>query len=575
MSSLLVATWMILTASACLAPTPSLELPTRSTSAMNGKAFARLVSDLSLEERERSVEREVLAGNVPNVFRKFAPVEVVTGEVWATYWVTSEYLAIGSNEDYVIMPISPCTAQHIADKLGCVLPTKKMVDDIYGAATTKLTPLPIPPSPEMTKVHAFLRHNDIVLEQRGGKPPSGLVAGHKKDVVVTNRLADRRGKVAIYGWHQKSGRPIQPLYTGHTAAWVDYSHGIRLVRREMMVGGERKTTDQVLTDATLFPLLSDEGRLVQTRYDCGESPRGPETPDLKAAPGEAVETVRFKPGVRVVVNRPAKPSGKPILLIFYALPNGNTIEWTAGKTLKPGDDPHFDFQQIAAQTRFLREAIFDRDVIVVYLENDLKSWPAWRKKWGDVEIPKIIAKVRDQFGGPRSRIVLNGHSGGGSLIFGYLNQVDSIPDEVERVVFLDSNYAYETSRHLDKFVGWLKASNRHSLHVFAYDDAVALLNGKAFVSVEGGTWGRSRLMKTDLERFFPFDETREGHLRKLRASRGRLRFDLLDNPDRKVLHTVQVERNGFIESVLAGTNAEELKYKYLGERAYSKHVRSD
>ena len=48
-----------------------------------------------------------------------------------------------------------------------MLPTTKMVDDIYANATVKLTPAPIPPSPAMTTVAVFLRHNEIVRAARG------------------------------------------------------------------------------------------------------------------------------------------------------------------------------------------------------------------------------------------------------------------------------------------------------------------------------------------------------------------------------------------------------------------------
>jgi pimeloyl-ACP methyl ester carboxylesterase len=143
-------------------------------------------------------------------------------------------------------------------------------------------------------------------------------------------------------------------------------------------------------------------------------------------------------------------------------------------------------------------------VVVAYLENDLKSWPAWRKKHGDGMIPTILDAVQERFQGSSTRVVLAGHSGGGSLIFGYMNVVETIPDRVERVAFLDANYGYETDLHRDKLAAWLKASDRNYLVVLAYNDAVALLNGKTFVSAAGGTWGRSYLMLRDLEGSFPF-----------------------------------------------------------------------
>jgi hypothetical protein len=52
-------------------------------------------------------------------------------------------------------------------------------------------------------------------------------------------------------------------------------------------------------------------------------------------------------------------------------------------------------------------------------------------------------------------------------------------------------------------------------------------------------------------------------------------FLLKENPEKKILHTVQVERNGFIESLLSGTSLEEVDYTYFGGRAYSRFIRSD
>ena len=61
-----------------------------------------------------------------------------------------------------------------------------MVDEIYRNAAVKRTPSPIPPSPAMTTVPVFLRHNETVLAQPREQPLGALVAGHKKDVVIAN-----------------------------------------------------------------------------------------------------------------------------------------------------------------------------------------------------------------------------------------------------------------------------------------------------------------------------------------------------------------------------------------------------
>src|SRR5262249_20136942 len=166
-------------------------------------------------------------------------------------------------------------------------------------------------------------------------------------------------------------------------------------------------------------------------------------------------------------------------------------------------------------------------------------------------------------------------SGGGSLIFGYINSVSQIPDHVERIAFLDANYAYETQRHRDKLIAWLRTSDRNYLVVLAYNDAVALLNGKSFVSATGGTWGRSHLMVNDLEGQFLFAKNHTAGMQHFTALGGRVQFFLKENAARQVLHTVLVERNGFIESMLSGTGLGGAGYIYYGDRAYSRYIRAD
>ena len=97
--------------------------------------------------------------------------------------------------------------------------------------------------------------------------------------------------------------------------------------------------------------------------------------------------------VIININAPSQlnHSGKTYL-IFFALPNGNSIEWTKGKKLQPGDDWHFDIQHIRAQTKFIRQQMKKKNFVVIYLENNYKSWPAWKQKHPGYrhEIPHLI-----------------------------------------------------------------------------------------------------------------------------------------------------------------------------------------
>lgn len=553
----------------------SLPLPPRAATAPTGSQFAQQMASSDLTNREQEVFSQIMSGNVPEFLRRLCSVQVTNSfeskTNIGTFFVTPDYLAIGSDADYLLMPISPALGQRLADALKCSLPTPKMVDAIYRAAQVKLTPAPIPPSPAMTTVAVFSNHNAMVhaqrAEQLADQPLGALVAGHKKDVVISARLASAPGKVAIYGWHRTNGVPIQPLYLGHAATWVDYSQCTRLVQQAMEVNGRSTTVAGALADPALCGLLSDEGAVPQPRYEL----------NTHNNPGfnERITWLNLEPGVRVQINAPSPelcPPGKKVWLVFYALPNGNTIEQTVGKNLQPGDDWHFGIQHIGAQTRFLRDLLKDRMVVIAYLENTLKSWPAWRKRNGDEQIPRLLATVQETLGTNAANIVLAGHSGGGSLIFGYINAVTTIPDRIVRIAFLDSNYAYDGSAHREKLVKWLRSEPDHYLCVLAYNDAVALLDGKPFVSAAGGTWGKSHEMEQELSRAFEIQTSTNAEFEKFSALAGRVQFILKENPNREVFHTVQVERNGFIHSLLSGTTNENKGYDYFGAPAYRRWI---
>src|SRR6185436_3107416 len=97
-------------------------------------------------------------------------------------------------------------------------------------------------------------------------PLGELVAGDKKDVVITPQLEGMPGHVAIYGWHRPDGKRIQPLYLGHRDSWVDYSHGVRLIQSWAQVNGASNTLQAALSQRGLAGLASDEGMIVTPRY---------------------------------------------------------------------------------------------------------------------------------------------------------------------------------------------------------------------------------------------------------------------------------------------------------------------
>ena len=549
-----------------------------SPSARTGSQLAKDLDSLSREDRERQIEAEIRAGNVPDHWKKFVPItlkrNIETKEQSLIIFVAPDYLSLGSDEDFLRIPLSPHVAQNVADRLECLLPTRRMVDQIYAAAEIVLKPQPMAPTDEMIRVSYFARHNQEIQSQLKERYPMNnrgqLLAGHKKDVVLTPRLAESSSRVAIYGWHEAKDRPIQPLYVGHSETWVDYSHGIRLVARKGFLNGVPCDLRDVLADEKLCELLSDEGPLKTASYN-----QPSQTEQTSSADGETTTFLQWTPDVRVCINEStasAEKSPEKTELLFYALPNGNTIEQTLGKQLQPGDDWHYDIQHVAAQTRFLRREQPEKNIVLVLLEAKGLSWPAWRKKNGDELIPKLLSELRARYSSKEVSIVLSGHSGGGSLIFGFLNASAEIPAEVTRIAFLDATYGYDTERHNSKITSWLKWPGT-SLCVLAYKDDEVTLNGKRIVSVTGGTWYRSRLMRDDLTASFPFSEKTENDIVRVISTDRRIQFLLHTNPANKILHTVQVEKNGLIHSLLSGTPLEEHAYQYYGERAYSEFIR--
>lgn len=580
----------------------TIQLPSRPINALSGSQVIEKIAPVDLQKRENAIYAQIASGNVPNFFRNLCPVQatnIVDGKTnQATFYVTPDYLAVGSDDDYFLTQISPITAQKIADATGCCVPTPKMVDEIYSAALVKLAPAPIPPSAAMTTVPVFSNHNAIVRSQRAeclrDFPLGSLVAGHQKDIVISARLAGAPGKVAIYGWHNTNGLPIQPLYLGHAVTWVDYSQCTRLVQNEMILNGTNTTVAAVLADSNLCSLLSDEGIISTPRYATNElalfsnrtnSTLAPQYhPNLAKFVGfrqtnafaERIASFTMNPEIRILINAPVTNSSvaaRNVLLIFYALPNGSTIEQAIGKVPRPEEDSRYDIQHVGAQTRFVRSLVPDQSIVVVYLENALHSWPSWRKKYGDGQIPNVINSVKQLFATNNVQIVLNSHSGGGSFIFGYMNAVDKIPDDVVRIAFLDSDYAYDRALgHDDKLAHWFGEGPNHFLCVLAYNDAAGLLNGKPFVSAAGGTWGRSHAMQKDLSGALKFTSRTNGDFERYSALDGRVQFILRENPERKILHTTQVELNGFIHSIVSGTTNENRGYEYFGQRAYSKWI---
>jgi hypothetical protein len=299
-------------------------------------------------------------------------------------------------------------------------------------------------------------------------------------------------------------------------------------------------------------------------------PSGPPFPGFERSPHfhEWIKEWKVEPDAQIHVNLAGDhDSDLPTEVVFFALPNGNSIEWTIGRQMAEDLDWHFDIQHIGAQTRVLRQMFPDRNIVTVYLEANPRSWPSWRRDHENSSA-RIAGLLEEAF--PRDE-----KTTWGSLTFGYLNGVDSIPDHVTRIAFLDSNYAYDSDEgHPEKLLEWLRRNARNHLVVVAYDDRNITFNGQRVVSDTGGTFrATTERMLPRLAQEVTFEGSEENGFHVWRGMDGQIDMRVHHNPENKILHTVMVgEMNGLIHALTVGTPQEVEGEHLKEERVYEEWI---
>ena len=292
---------------------------------------------------------------------------------------------------------------------------------------------------------------------------------------------------------------------------------------------------------------------------------------------EQILDLTIDPEVIVQINAPAADkfdATKPVRLVIFALPNGNTIDQTVGKQMTEGLDWHYNIQHIGAQTRVLRNTLDDCNLVVAYLQAEKRSWPHWRRTQenSNTRIVEIIEALRKRFEGLECTVELTAHSGGGSFLFGFIEASDPIPNWVTRIVWLDANYGFDEKKHGKKLETWLNADAKHALGAYSYDDRDVKFNGKPIVSATGGTFRRTEDMKTFFTDPFKLKEEKLESFKRFRSADNRLELVQIDNPEKKILHTVMVERNGFIHALTLGSKWEDRVAPFWSDRAYTDYI---
>ena len=284
--------------------------------------------------------------------------------------------------------------------------------------------------------------------------------------------------------------------------------------------------------------------------------------------------------VRILEIVPTKWTKPKRRLIVFATPNGNTLEQSYGAQAQEGRDWHFDIQHIGAQLRYAQAHFDDTDLALVLLQSGQLSWPAFRQTTdgADKQIRRLIESLQANL--KVDETYLTCHSGGGSLIWGWMNAYEELPTSVIRIALLDANYSYSDElKHGDKLIKWLRDNATARLLVMAYDDRNVEFQGKKVVSDDGGTYRATERM---IARFEKNEAGRPGEIAEMQAKAfadGRALMLRHPNPKNVILHTALVgELNGFAFACLWGQLPEgkpSPEALLAGPRCYSQFIMPD
>jgi hypothetical protein len=258
------------------------------------------------EQREGMLWAEIEKGNHPTFTGKLVPVELGDSKGRkARVYVSVDCFAVGTEDDWLRVKVSGYVAQRIADRLGCALPTNKVVFEAYRQAQIKLVAHLFDcqtvgggrwqRSTFACRLHEEVLQGRLPCKRGSGVPeaagrldmklgahegpcalppgphPGVLVAGHLKEVTVNGEDLSR--KLAFAGFFPANGRPLQKGYGApHGPGFADYSHGVRLVSRRAELDGKGVDYEELVSDPHYGELMFAQGG------PCKRPPRYPAPP---------------------------------------------------------------------------------------------------------------------------------------------------------------------------------------------------------------------------------------------------------------------------------------------------------
>jgi len=225
------------------------------------------------EEMSQKILEAIDAGHIPSFCHQnnFQTVTMENAEgIKVQFKTSADYLSIGTDNDYVRIPITPMLALKLRQKYGWSMPTAKMTDAIYNQAGEKLTGIGLVKSQKDTEhmqSAAFInRHNQLYNQQLTPQEREQiakgnlLVAGHKKDIILSRYTINHPDVMDFRGLYLQPGKPIQ-TNPAHTPAYSDYAQGFRLIAPKITIinpDGSSQTMNyyQALKDPKIAHILN-------------------------------------------------------------------------------------------------------------------------------------------------------------------------------------------------------------------------------------------------------------------------------------------------------------------------------
>ncbi len=251
---------------------PSIQSGMNVSNSPSGSEILHEITTKGDHLREGILYRHILQGHVPSFLKNLVHISYFAKDGdgrsrKVEIDVVADYLAVGQNEDYFYVPLQPSTAAALADQFSFILPTRQLVDIIYQHSRIQLRPISNAPGRSMNGIESAFAHTTTILKDPQIQHMHGvLTSGHKKDVVLSHSLSELKDRLAIYGWHNTDGTPIQKLNHDHDFRYADYSHGVRFIARTAMIDEVAVDINLALTDKILSPLFSDEGPVDTMAY---------------------------------------------------------------------------------------------------------------------------------------------------------------------------------------------------------------------------------------------------------------------------------------------------------------------